>query len=63
MIEKVKQSYYRQVIYNSSNDSKELYRVLNDLLGKNLSPPKLPTCHDDKTLAEIFCDFFIKESG
>ena len=31
MIEKTKQTYYRQEIYNSSNDSKELYRVLNGL--------------------------------
>jgi len=60
LVAKTKISFYTGKIGECKNDSKELFRVLNGLLGKSKSFI-LPQCHSDEVLANRFRDFFLKK--
>ncbi|XP_063953981.1 uncharacterized protein LOC135153775 [Lytechinus pictus] len=58
LIRQSKQSYYRKVIEDCGDDSRRLFQVANQLLNRKQSSP-LPSLACDKSLADIFNNFFV----
>ena len=59
IVGEAKKKYYRERIEACETNSTELYRVLNDLVGKNQGSVKFPTGHSLQDLPEMFKRFFI----
>jgi hypothetical protein len=57
LIAEAKSNYFKNVIAENSGDSKKLFSVVNNLLGKR-KEPTLPANKEPKDLAEEFCTYF-----
>ena len=55
MTYKTKKDYFNTVISENIHDQMVLFQTVNHLLSGGI---KYPTCSDDKTLAEVFINFF-----
>ena len=53
-----KKDYFSNKIYKIEHDQKQLHRLTNDLMG-NKRDVILPSHHDEKALADKFCEFFV----
>ena len=53
-----KMSYYNNKITECENDSSKLYKIMNQLLGKNSINTVLPSSSDDSSLATRFMEHF-----
>ena len=49
-----------ELVYQSQNDSKKLFNIVNKLLGRKTSNP-LPTAKSDEQLAEEFATYFLNK--
>ena len=49
-----------ELVYQSQNDSKKLFNIVNKLLGRRTSNP-LPTSKSDEQLAEEFATYFLNK--
>jgi hypothetical protein len=52
-----KKDYFSNKIYKIEHDQKQLHRLTNNLMG-NKRDVILPSHHDEKALADKFCEFF-----
>ena len=55
---KCKKDYFSKKISEIEHDQKQLHRLTNDLMG-NKRDVILPSHHDEKALADKFCEFFV----
>ena len=55
---KCKKDYFSKKISEIEHDQKQLYRLTNNLMG-NKRDVILPSHHDEKALADKFCEFFV----
>ena len=55
---KCKKDYFSNKISEIEHDQKQLHRLTNDLMG-NKRDVILPSPHDEKALADKFCEFFV----
>lgn len=60
LIAETKQRYYKEAILSYGKDTKQLFRMTSELLGKSVSSP-LPTSKSNVDLADMFSDFFIRK--
>ena len=58
LLNKNKKNYYQELVKENSKDGKKLWRVLGKVLGRS-QVSILPSCTDDKSLANRFGSFFI----
>ena len=59
-IASAKDDYYNSRITDTGNNSKMLYTVISDILGRKKENP-MPECSSDETLANRFLDFFTRK--
>ena len=57
IINKSKGNFYTEIIHKNSDDSRKLWKELNNILHRK-SESVLPECKDDKSLANRFSSFF-----
>ena len=58
LIYKTKKDYFNTVISENIHDQRVLFQTVNHLLSGGIKDTEYPTCSDDKTLAEVFINFF-----
>ena len=61
LVDEIKKKYYQNEIRMCNDNYKELYRVLNELIGKNSTVSHLPSFHNSEELPEKFKEFFIQK--
>lgn len=60
LIEDAKKDHYSSTIAEHKGDSKQLFKVVNKLLGKSNTSP-MPSSTSDTELASMFSDFFVQK--
>ncbi|XP_046862994.1 uncharacterized protein LOC124456651 [Xenia sp. Carnegie-2017] len=58
LIYKTKKDYFNTVISENIHDQRVFFQTVNHLLSGGIKDTEYPTCSDDKTLAEVFINFF-----
>jgi len=61
LIYKTKKDYFDTVMAENKHDRKALFQTVNLLLSGGIKDTEYLTCSDDKTLAEVFINFFISK--